>query len=338
MKTWCCRHLFPILIILLFTVNESPAPLVFTPGEGWSYQAVGSGRDWQKNRARDQYEIANEALQVGDYKLAIKAAKRALNRWPLSDFSARVRLIMAEAYEGRKMDEKAFKEYQKTLNQHPNVKNYEEILERQFDIANRYLQGQRFKLWGRIPWFKSMDKTAQMYQDLIENGPHSKISPQAQLNIGEAREKEAAGFLGNKQEKYNEAIAAYQKAADLYHDNEAIASKALYQAGLTYHIQANSAEYDQSIASKAMEIFSDYLTLYPEDEKKEAIQEMIRDLRREQARGRLEIARYYEKRRNRDGALIYYNAVLQKDPQSDYAETARQKIEELKSSQSTVLD
>ena len=42
------------------------------------------------------------------------------------------------------------------------------------------------------------------------------------------------------------------------------------------------------------------------------------------------VARYYEKKRQWDGALVYYNEVLIRDPQSKYAEEAKQRIEEIK--------
>jgi hypothetical protein len=40
-------------------------------------------------------------------------------------------------------------------------------VKRQFIIANRFLAGQWFKLWGYIPFFPSMDKTSEMYAKII---------------------------------------------------------------------------------------------------------------------------------------------------------------------------
>ena len=48
----------------------------------------------------------------------------------------------------------------KLLEKYPKVENYDEVLQRQFVIANRYLGGQWFKLWGYVPFFPSMDKTS----------------------------------------------------------------------------------------------------------------------------------------------------------------------------------
>ena len=52
--------------------------------------------------------------------------------------------------------------------------------------------------------------------------------------------------------------------------------------------------------------------------------------RAEQARGSFEIAKFYEKKRKIQGALVYYNEVLLLDPTSKYANDSRKRIDELK--------
>jgi len=59
-------------------------------------------------------------------------------------------------------------------------------------------------------------------------------------------------------------------------------------------------------------------------------QNAIARLKAEQVRGNFEIAQFYEKSRKWNGALVYYNEVLQLDPNSPYAASARQRIESLK--------
>ena len=59
-------------------------------------------------------------------------------------------------------------------------------------------------------------------------------------------------------------------------------------------------------------------------------------LKAEQVRGNFEIAQFYEKSKTlsaaqrRNGAMVYYNEVLQLNPNSPYAAAARQRIEALK--------
>jgi outer membrane protein assembly factor BamD len=306
--------------LLLLAVN-TPAPLVYREGEGWSYESPSGGGKWTRTRAEDQLQVAQQAFDAKDYRLALKAAKRTVRLWPFSDYAPQAQYLVGRSYEERKQDERAFKEYEKLLQKYPKTANYEEVLDRQYQIANRFLAGQWFKLWGYIPFFPSMDKTVEMYQKLIKNGPYSDVAPSAQMNIGTAREK---------QSDYSQAVKAYETAADRYHDQKKVAADALYKAGQAYVKQAQTAEYDQNVAGQAIATFNDFIALYPNDERVKEARELISTLKTEQARGSFLVARFYEKKKHWDGALVYYNEVLIRDPQSKYADLARQRIEDIK--------
>jgi outer membrane protein assembly factor BamD len=155
----------------------------------------------------------------------------------------------------------------------------------------------------------------------VTNGPYGDVAPHAQLRIGAAREK---------QQDYEAAVTAYETAADRYHDQPVIAADAIFREGVSYYKQAAKAEYDQSTAQKAIETFTDFMTLFPDDKRVSKVQRAIVVLKAEQVRGAFEVAQFYEKSKRWDGAAIYYNEVLQLDPNSQYAGLARQRIEVLK--------
>jgi outer membrane protein assembly factor BamD len=318
MNSWI-KRLVLLAVCLGILPVWTPAPLIYRPGEGWSYEPVGGGK-WVRNRAKDQLEAAQAAFEERNYRTAVKAARRTVKVWPLSDYAPEAQYLLARSYEELGQDERAFREYQKLLETYPKIESYQEVLTRQKEIANRFLNGQWFRLWGYIPIPPSMDKTTEMYEKLIASGPFSEVAPEAQMNIGLAREK---------QSNFPEAVKAYEKAADRYHDQQEVAAAALFKAGLAYQRQARRAEYDQSLASQAIATFTDFLVLYPDHERAEEAREIISELRTEQARGSFEIARYYEKRKQWEGALVYYNEVLLKDASSKYADQARHRIMEL---------
>jgi outer membrane protein assembly factor BamD len=311
-----------VFVAIIAFPFRSPAPLVYRPGEGWTYEPVGEEGKWTKARAKDQLDVAQTAFDQKDYSLALKAARRVVRVWPFSDYAPQAQYLAGRCLEAEGDDEKAFNEYQKILEKNPKFTNYDEILQRQYAIANQFLAGKWFKLWGYIPFFSSMEKTADMYAKIVKNGPYSEVAPQAQLKIGAAQEKK---------KEYPLAVKAYETAADRYADREAIASEALFRAGLAYNKQAQTAEYDQTTAGQAIATFSDFMSTYPNDARVAESQKIIGSLRTEQARGNYEIARYYERHKKWGGALVYYNEVLVHDPNSPYATEAREKIDTLKS-------
>ncbi len=320
MKCWLVRLLLVVVCVLAFPYR-SPAPLIYRPGEGWSYEPVGGGGKWQRGRAKEQLEVAQTAFDKKDYGLALRAARRVVRVWPMSDYAPIAQYLLARCYEAKGQDEKAFKEYQKVLEKQPKIASFDDILQRQYTIANKYLAGKWFKLWGFVPLFSSMDKTADMFEKIVRTGPYSDVAPQAQMKIGAAREK---------QKNYAMAAKAYETAADRYHDRPQVAADALYRQGMAYDKESQTAEYDQSTAGQAIATFTDFMTLYPGDTRVNEAQKLISSLKTEQARGSYQIAKFYEKYKKWNGALVYYNEVLLLDPNSSYATLARVRIDELK--------
>ena len=317
------RFAFWILLVagVALLPFRSPAPLTYVPGEGWYYESYGENAKWQRSRAKDQLDVADKAFKSANYSIALHAAHRVLRVWPLSDYAPHAEYLIGRCLEATGKDEAAFNAYQNILQKYPKSAEYEEVLWRQYQIANRFLQGQFFRLWGYIPLYTSMDQTAKMFDKIVGNGPYSDVAPHAQLRIGAAREKE---------KDYAEAVKAYETAADRYHDQPLIAADALYREGVSYYKQAATAEYDQSTASQAVAAFTDFITLFPDDKRVPRVQKAITALKAEQVRGNFEIAQFYEKSRKWAGAVVYYNEVLQLDPNSRFAAQARQRIESLK--------
>lgn len=307
-------------IVALFPLR-SPAPFVFTPGEGWTYEPVGGVGRWKRERAKDQLGVAQSAFDEKNYSLASAASLYLLRTWPLSDYAPDAQYLYARCLEEDGKDEKAFAEYQKMFDLYPKSEKLKDVFNRQYQIGLRYLNGQRFKIWGVIPFLPNMDKTADLFEKIVVTGPFSDIAPHAQLRIGAAREK---------QKDYPLAVAAYERAADRYNNQPVIAADALYRAGISLHKQTQTAEYDQGTAGRAISTFTDLIALYPQDKRVPEAKRIITSLRNEQARGNFKIAEFYSKRKQWNGAIIYYNEVLLSGVDTPLATVSRERIDQIK--------
>jgi outer membrane protein assembly factor BamD len=313
-----CVSMGLVLLLLLALPYRAPAPLIYRPGEGWSYQMPGAKGDWHKLRAKDQLDVAQDAFDHKKYKLALEAAKRVIAIWPLSDYTPKAQYLIGRCYEERKQDEYAFNAYQTLLERYSKAADVKDVQHRQFVIALRYLHGQWFKLWGYIPFFPSMDKTADMFEKIVQYGPYGEFGPPSQMDIGAAREHE---------KDYPLAVKAYELASDRYSEQPQVAAEALYKAALAYNKQARKPDYDQSVAGQAISAFTDFMALYPNDARVTDSQRIITQLKSVEAEGNFRVAQYYEKQKQWSGALVYYNEVLIKNPSSPLASQARQRIE-----------
>src|ERR1035438_10114427 len=296
------------VFLLLFVAGamllpfRAPAPLYYTPGEGWYYEAYGEKADWQRPRAKDQLDVAEQAFTNKNYSVTLHAAHRIVKVWPLSDYAPRAEYLIGRCLEVDGKDEAAFNAYQDIIQKYPHSDSYEDVLWRQYEIANRFLDGEWFRLWGTIPLYPSMDETAKLFSTIVTNGPYSDVAPKAQMQIGTAREK---------QKDYPSAVKAYATAADRYYNQPAIAADALYREGVAYQKQAATAEYDQGTAALAPAAYTEFITLYPDDRRAAEAQKAIATLKAEQVRSSFEIARFYEDSKTlnaeqrRSGAVVY---------------------------------
>ncbi len=313
--------LFLLVTTAVMLPLRSPAPLIYTPGEGWYYELFGNNTKWQRPRAKDQVEVAEQALADKDYSTAMHAANRVLRVFPLSDYAPRAEYVLGRCFEAKGKDEAAFDAYQNIIQKYPKSTQYNEVMTRQYEIANRFLAGEWFRLWNTIPLYPSMDETAKLYAKIVSNGPYSAVAPHAQLKIGTAQEKAKS---------YGDAVKAYQTAADRYQDQPEIAADAMYRTGVAWQKQADTAEYDQGAAAEAIAAYTDFMAFYPDDPRVAAAQKAIVALKAEQVRGSFEVAQFYEKSHKWAGAVVYYNDVLQLDANSSFAAQARQRIAVLK--------
>lgn len=312
---------FLLVLALVLLPQRAPAPLVYVPGEGWYYESYGETGRWQRPRAKEQLDVAEQNFTNANYSVTLHAAHRVLRIWPLSDYAPRAEYLIGRCLEKQGKSEAAFNAYQKIIENYPKSAEYNEVLVRQYEIAGRFLNGEWFKLWNVIPLYPSMDETAKLYEKVVNNGPYSEVAPHAQLRIGAAREK---------QRDYAEAVKAYETAADRYHDQPSIASDAMFRAGVAWEKQADTAEYDQGAAAQAIASYTDFITFYPDDKRVADAQKSIVKLKAEQVAGSFKIAQFYEKNHKWAGAVVYYNDVLQLDPNSPLATGARERIDVLK--------
>ena len=248
-----CRsiRLMLIAVCLLAFPSRSPAPLIYRPGEGWTYEPVGGEGNWQQPRAKDQLEVAQAAFDKKAYSLALKAARLVCyGLWPLSDYAPQAQYLIARCYEAAGKTEKAFKEYQTLLEKQPKMAQFRRdsaapIRDRQ-PVPRRQMV-QALGLRSRLP------VNGTHGHDVWRHREDRAVQPDRAAGAIEHRHRtEKQKALGFRAPDYSAAIKAYDLAADRYHDRPQVAAEAIFRAGLAYHKEAATPDRDQSTAGQAI--------------------------------------------------------------------------------------
>ncbi len=312
------RYLLPLTIALFGLMPRSPAPIIYREGEGFS---TGELADIEiKKNAQEQYDLGERYEREGDYKRAGASYRLVVRRFPRADVAARAQYRSGLMFEQTGDLQRAFNEYQALVEKYPRSPDFEPALQGQYNIGKAYLDGKRVTVYG-VPTLPSMAKAQEMFQKIVRNAPYSRFAPLAQYGVGQALERTGA---------VTAAINAYQQVVDRY-PNSDVADSAMYQIGYVYYRASRETGYDQTAAFRAQEAFEDFLLKYPNSDKAPQARDNQRTLQGRKTLDSYNIARFYDKQKNYKAAYTYYNEVVQGQPDSQQAEQAKVRMDQIRS-------
>lgn len=221
---------------------------------------------------------------------------------------------------------KAMTKYEKLLKDYPGSEYAGLALQRQFDIAQEYLQGRKKKVLGIFKLSAYNDGV-----DLME-----KVSDRAGLDDPNSIGLKAAIAVAEYFEAREKYIEAYLKWSEIasYWESGPIGKRALYRmaednlAAYNRHPPEERANYDASKLATAKTYYQKFLLLYPEEGKQNEIPQKIEQIDEEMALKQYTIGEYYRRTDKPRAARLYFDMVVQNWPKTEAAAQAKVAIEE----------
>ncbi|MFZ4775444.1 MAG: tetratricopeptide repeat protein [Terrimicrobiaceae bacterium] len=270
---------------------------------------------------QESFDLAKSYDESGATQQAIAAYKDFIKGSPVSPLASRAQYRIAELLEATGDLSKAFDAYQTLITRYPDTPEFEKSVSKQVLIANEFLAGRKLKFFG-LEIVPSTDRAEQMFSSILKNAPFSKNAPIAQFNLGLTYEKQG---------KLKEASSAYQTVLDKY-STSSIADDALYQIGYIYmQVGRSGRSQDLSSLVLAKNTFEDFLLQYPASEKAAQARDNLVSIGGKESGDLLTIAKFYDRYKNYRAAAIYYNDVIRRQPGTDQATFARDRVQALRS-------
>lgn len=268
----------------------------------------------------EYFAAANDLFEAGQNNSALTAFRNFLKKYPASSLASKAQYRVAELLDALGNSNRAFDAYQTLISRYPDTPEFEQAVAQQVIIANQYLQGKRMDFLG-IPVLPGVERAQQMYEAILKNAPYSKHAPIAQFNLGLSLER---------QKLIPPARQAYQTVLDKY-PNSDVADDALYQIAYIYMRTGLSGQsQDLSSLVLAKETFEDFLLQFPNSEKAPQARDNLIEIGGKESGDLMAIAKYYDWSKNYKAAIIYYNDIVRKLPNSPDAGLAKTRIEELR--------
>ena len=295
----CLFVMFVILWLDLGPIKMSDAYWMWTPETGkWI------NPKWAvKSTPEDQFIWAMEKYDAHDYKRASKEFANLAVYYPFSEYAPEAQFLTGESF--KKMGEfyQAHLEYQKLVDNFPSSQKINEMLERQFQIANHffYSKGPRWKAYiPLLPTTNNYEIALEIYLKIIKNAPFGDFADDAQYKVGDTYLK-----LGD----FTKAIHSYEKLIAVFPDSE-FSELASYKIAVSKSQGLYGKEGAFNAAPDALEDFEAFSKEYPDSRLIEEAKIEIDFLRRENAQKLYEIALFYEKNKGLKAAEFYYLKVV----------------------------
>lgn len=300
------RLALPLVLILIGWTGAASAQWVWTPETGRFVNLD----NLPKETPELQVEHARSLMVGGEYKRAFNETNKFLEFYPDTAYADENQFIRGEIKLAQEEYLDAAEEFQKVISQYPESDLYDDVIERQYNIADTLFEKgeervakqekgfrpwrplQRINPFRRRPFKKAID----VYAMVIENQPFTPEAAKAQYKIG------LAHF---EREEYLEASFEFRRVIEDYPTSDRVRDAAYYLTR-SYEEAALEPEYDQSPSKLAIDSIREFTRRFPDDPRVEERQDVLLDMRERMAQQRLLTAEYYERRAEPDSARIYY--------------------------------
>lgn len=267
--------------------------------------------------ASAQLAYCHEQEAKGNLNSARKGYEALVREWPATPEAAQAQLELANVQEKRKKYSAAFEEYQYALAHYSGNCPYNEILDRQFRIAN-YLLHDNKSMFG---WLLSGTKDIRMrFEQIVMNAPRSSIAPEAMLKVGSIREGE---------QEYEEACKVYDGILNRYPDSKQ-ASTAAYLSSKCRYTLAVKHNYNENRCRESIAFLKTALQRLPDHPNKVDLERWLKELTDLLVEQNYQKALFYDTQRyDTKTKVSAYRRFMVEFSDSKYGEIVRNRLAEL---------
>ena len=267
--------------------------------------------------AEKQLAYAVKREGEGRSRSARKGYEALIREWPTAPQAATAQLNLAHLYETLVKFDKAFDEYQYLVTYYAGNCPYNEVLDRQFRIANYLLHNNR-SMFGWL--LNGMGPIRERFEQIVRNAPRSAIAPEAMLIIGSIRVSE---------NELEEAIKVYDGILNRFPDSPQASSSA-YLAAKCRHDLAVKLSNNETRCREALSFSKAVLARLPNHPQKEQMVQWQSELTALLIEQSYQQAVFYDTRqRNATAAKAAYRRFLTEFSDSKYAQPVRNRLAEL---------
>lgn len=274
----------------------------------------------KKKTAEAQWEHVQKLDHANKIRAAANQALALRIWWPQSPEAPRAQLLHARLLDRRHHWLDAFDAYQYLVENYTGRFEFNEILDRQMEIAKIVMELKRGKFLF-LPGFSAPERAVPLFGKIVASAPEGPHAAEAYYLSGLANERIY---------EYDLAIDDYFTALNRFPDSEFAEKSALAQAKCHLKI-STEAPNDSRALDTARAACLLFLQRYPESARRGEIQADLDRIRNRQIDQAYALALYYDRNlRKPAAALIEYRSFAALYPDAQQTPDAQRRIDQLK--------
>ena len=298
------------IILLGISVNPAYSYWIWTPKTGkWI-----NPKTAVKSTPKEQLDFARGFFDIKKYEDAKREFRKLLHSYPKSAEAAEGQYYLGLAEEAEGNLYEAYLSYQKVIDKYPFSERIQELVGREYKIAEAFMAGEKRKALGvELP---VENPAIEIFSKVVENSTYGPLASAAQYKLGLVLK----GLM-----RYYEAEEAFNKVIASYPDSE-WAEAARYQIASCRASLSRGSDYDQGATREAKEKFENFVKEHPDATLSREAEKNIAQLREKEAQSNYDIARFYEKQKAYEAARVYYNDVVNNYSESQWAARSLERL------------
>ena len=294
-----------------FLINSAYPFWVWTPKTGkWI-----NPKSAVKPTPKEQLDYALSLYDIKNYKEADREFKKLLKSYPRSSEASESQYYLGLIEEAQGNLYEAYLAYQKVIDKYPFSERIQEIIEREYRIAEAFMTGQKRKIIGvTLP---VENPAIEIFTKVIENSTYGPLAAKAQYKLG---------LVLKSLMRYYEAEEAFNKVISNYPDSEWVEA-AKFQIASCRQAVSRGPDYDRGASEEAKQKFEEFVKEHPDAVLSREATRHIEQLKEKEAESNYNTARFYEKQKAYQSAKIYYNDIITNFPDSTWAVKSLERLQ-----------
>ena len=294
------KSILPLLICLLATV-----PLAAKDAEAVKVYEQG----YKAYQARKYYDAAGLFVEAGiladSPTIKANALRGQIGAWRMCE-----------------MPYREFKAIEALLTHYPDYANFQELVEREYELGTGYYRGTREPAYWQLRWIPLLtddNKCAEIYAAALKRAPFLSQAPAARLRLAHLLDEE--GKTKASLEQYRLILKDYPESRECRYAMLALANGLL--------ILAERGDGDGQLLAEACEVMLKFRKTYPKAPENAWVDRHLLLYQDAQGKRLLDMAQYYDQNGRTDAARRYLAQILRDYPESESAQSAEKMLMKL---------